>query len=70
MAVRLENRHPFSRLPQWRDRLFPYIEHPTDILRAVFRYFHRPRGGGHNIELGTPTTRPDGGVGIEGSLEK
>jgi len=53
LAVRLENRHPFSRLPQWRDRLFPYIEHPTDILRAVFRYFHRPRGGGHNIELGT-----------------
>ena len=27
LAVRLEKRHPISRLPQRRDRLFPYIEH-------------------------------------------
>jgi hypothetical protein len=53
LAVRLKKRHPFFRLPQRRDRPFPYIEHPTDNVRAVFRYFHRPRGGGLNMEMYT-----------------
>jgi len=53
LAVRLEKDTLFFRLPQRRDRLFPYIEHPKGNSRAVFRYFHRPRGGGLNMEMGT-----------------
>ena len=37
---------PSSRHTQRRDRLFSYIEHPTDNTRAVFRYFHPPGEGG------------------------
>ena len=70
LAVRLGKRHPFSRLPQRRFRLFPYIEHPTDNSRAVIRYFHRPQGGGLSMEMGTTHHQTRWGVGIEGSLEK
>ena len=37
---------PFFRRTQRRDRPFPYIEHPTDNSRAVFRYFYPPGKGG------------------------
>jgi hypothetical protein len=46
LAVRLEKRHPFSRLLQRRDRQFPSIEHPTDNSRAVIGIFISPRVGG------------------------
>ena len=70
LAVRLEKRQLSFRLPQRRDRLFPYIEHPSDNFRAVFRYFHRPRGGGLNMEMGTTHHQTRWGVGIERSMDK
>ena len=70
LAVRLEKRHPISRLPQRRDRLFPYIEHPTDNSTAGIGIFIAPREGGSVWKWALPTIRPGGGLGIEGSLER
>jgi len=46
LAVRLEKRHPFSRLPQRRDGLFPCIEHQRTTLGRQFGISIAPREGG------------------------
>jgi len=61
LADRLE-KDPILPPPQRRDRSFPYIEHPTDVSRAVFRYFYRHRGGGLNVGKGA-THHQTGGRG-------